>query len=230
MASIKTRLLNIKNEIIKTADNCGRDPNDILLVAVSKKQSCETIQQGIDAGIKTLGENYIKEATHKIEEIGNNFVSWHFIGHLQSNKAKYAVRYFDLIHSVDTVKLAVEIDKYAKKINKIQKILIQINISGENSKSGADEKDAINLARDISQLPNISLQGLMGMPPFYNNPEKARPYFVSLFNIREAINNEHIPNANLKHLSMGMSGDFRTAIEEGSTMVRVGTAIFGERQ
>ena len=230
MTNVKENYLNVKNEIKTIAENCGRNPHDILLVAVSKKHTCEIINKGIAAGIEILGENYIQEATDKIELIGNKTVSWHFIGHLQSNKAKYAVKYFDLIHSVDTIKLAREINKQAKKINKIQNILMQINISGEESKSGADEKDAIILAEQISRLPNINLQGLMGMPPFYNDPEKARPYFSALFNIKEAINNEHIQGVNLLHLSMGMSGDFQTAIEEGSTMVRVGTAIFGPRQ
>ncbi len=229
MPDIKTRFLAVKNEIAEIAEKCGRNPNDIMLVAVSKRHSCELIEAGIDAGIENLGENYVKEAVEKIETIGNESVSWHFIGHLQSNKAKHAVKYFDWIHSVDSLKLAREIDKYACKMNKIQNILMQINISSEETKSGAAEEDAIILAKQIGKLPNISLQGLMGMPPFYDDPERARPYFAKLFNIRKAINEENIEGLNLMHLSMGMSGDFKIAIEEGSTMVRIGTAIFGPR-
>lgn len=230
MSTIETRFLSVENNIKKTAEACGRKPEDIVLVAVSKKHSCKIIKKGIDAGVTTLGENYIQEAVGKIESLGKEPVSWHFIGHLQSNKAKYAVKYFDLIHSVDKLKLAEAIDKQAGRINKIQKILLQINISEEESKSGADAGDAISLAREIGRLPNISLIGLMGMPPFYNDPEKARPYFRAMADIKTAINSEHIPGVAMEHLSMGMSGDYLTAIEEGSTMVRIGTAIFGERQ
>ncbi len=229
MNTIETRFLNILNHIKQTAEGCGRSHKDIVLVAVSKKQSLKIIKKGIEAGIKNLGENYIQEAVDKIERLGKKSVSWHFIGHLQSNKAKYAVKYFDLIHGVDKLKLAREIDKQANKINKIQKILLQINISEEESKSGANAEDAISLAYEIGKLHNLSLQGLMGMPPFYNNPEKARPYFRAMTDIKTAINNEHIPGVAMEHLSMGMSGDFATAIEEGSTMVRIGTAIFGAR-
>ncbi len=229
MPDIKTRFLAVKNEISEIAGKCGRNPDDIMLVAVSKRHNCELIEAGIDAGIENLGENYVKEAVEKIETIGNKPVSWHFIGHLQSNKAKQAVKYFDWIHSVDSVKLAREIDKYAGKINKIQNILIQINISDEKTKSGAAEEDALSLAEQIGKLSNINLQGLMGMPPFYDDPEKARPYFAKLASIRKTINKENTSGLNLTHLSMGMSGDFKIAIEEGSTMVRIGTAIFGPR-
>ncbi len=229
MTDIKARLNNIKNQINEIARCCGRNSGDIMLVAVSKKHSCEIVEAGIKAGIENLGENYIQEAVGKIERIGHSPVLWHFIGHLQSNKAKIAVKYFDYIHSVDTLKLAYELDKYAGKINKTQKILLQINISGEATKSGAAVEDAVSLAEQIGKLPNISLQGLMGMPPFYDDPDKVRPYFTKLFNIRKLINEKNIPGLNLLHLSMGMSGDFKTAIEEGATMVRIGTAIFGAR-
>jgi hypothetical protein len=176
-----------------------------------------------------LGENYVQEARNKFNLLGTYPVSWHFIGHLQTNKAKYAVRLFDLIHSVDTLKLARELDKQAKKVNKFQDILIQINVSKEPSKSGSDMENAANLIKDIVGLENLSVKGLMAMPPFFNNPEKARPYFTALRNLRDQIQ-KTLPGVALDELSMGMTGDFEVAIEEGATFVRIGTAIFGERR
>ena len=229
MDDIKERLKIVKSQIVDAAKRCGRNPGEITLVAVSKKKSVETVLEAIDIGVNILGENYIQEAVEKIDAIGQKSthpVSWHFIGHLQSNKARVAVKYFDLIHTVDSLKLAQEINRQAEKIGKIQNILIQINISKEESKSGAEGEEAIRLAEDISHLKSLSLRGLMGMPPFFDDPEGARPYFRRLAQIRESI----IPKICMEHLSMGMSDDFRVAIEEGATMVRIGTAIFGSRQ
>lgn len=230
MNQIKKNLETIQNEILKTARKIKRDPESIILIGVSKKQSIETILNGIDAGIKTFGENYINEAVEKINIINNDTISWHFIGHLQSNKAKFAVKYFDLIHSVDTAKLAKEINKQAEKINKIQDILIQINISEEESKSGINAGSAFLLAEEISSLENIRVKGIMGMPPFSDDPENARTYFKKLKNIKDNIDKQNIPSVTMEHLSMGMSQDFNVAIEEGSTMVRVGTKLFGPRE
>lgn len=220
----------IKNEITNSADKAGRKPEGITIIGVSKRQSIETIKNGIKAGIKTFGENYIKEAVSKIETIDNDTLSWHFIGHLQSNKAKFAVKYFDLIHSVDTIKLATEINKQAKKINKKQDVLIQINISDEESKSGINADEASLLAKEISLLENIRLKGIMGMPPFSNDPENARKYFIKLKEIKDYIEKQDIPFITMGHLSMGMSQDYKVAIEEGSTMVRIGTKLFGQRK
>ncbi len=224
----KKRLENLKDRINKTALTCGRDPESIHLVAVSKTISANRIREAIKAGVTTLGENYVQEARNKFNVLGTLPVSWHFIGHLQSNKAKYAVRLFDLIHSVDSLKLAYELNKQASKVNKIQDILIQINISKEPSKSGSDIQNAANLIKDIVLLENVSVKGLMAMPPFFNNPEKARPYFTALRDLRDQIQNA-LPEVVLNELSMGMTGDFEVAIEEGATLVRIGTAIFGER-
>lgn len=227
--TIKNRLDDVKQEIYQAAKACKRDPETIKLVAVSKKKSVVSILEAIDAAVEILGENYIQEAVEKIETIGRTPASWHFIGHLQSNKAKFAVRYFDLIHTVDKLKLAKEINRQAKKIGKIQSILMQINISKETSKSGTDEEDAVKLAHEISKLENVSLKGLMGMPPFFGEPERARPFFKALHDIKTQIERQNIPGITMEHLSMGMSGDFKVAIEEGSTLVRIGTAIFGSR-
>ena len=225
----KKRLENVRDRINKAAFKCGRDPESIHLVAVSKTISANRVREAIMAGVTTLGENYVQEARNKFNVLGTFPVSWHFIGHLQSNKAKYAVRLFDLIHSVDTLKLAHELNQQANKVNKIQDILIQINISKEPSKSGSDIQNAANLIKDIVLLENVSVKGLMAMPPFFNNPEKARPYFIALRDLRDQIQ-KVFPGVVLNELSMGMTGDFEIAIEEGATLVRIGTAIFGERR
>ncbi len=226
---IKKRLSNVKERIKKAAIDCGRDPDTIRLVAVSKTMPEDAVREAITAGADILGENYIQEARDKINALSSYPVSWHFIGHLQSNKAKYAVKLFDMIHTVDSLKLAKELNKQAKKINKIQKILIQVNISMESTKSGVHEEDAQKLIKEISLFENISIKGLMTMPPFFNDPEKAGPYFSALRALRDNIRDKAIKNVNMQELSMGMTGDFEVAIKEGATLVRIGTAIFGER-
>lgn len=226
---MRQRLETVKERIYNVASVCGRDPDSVQLVAVSKTMPADVVLEAIQAGVTVLGENYIQETREKFKELSTHPVSWHFIGHLQSNKAKYAVRLFDLIHSVDSVKLARELDKYAKKVDKVQDILIQVNISEEKTKSGTSVGSTVDLVKKISQFPNISIKGLMTMPPYYNDPENARPFFVSLRKLRDAVEAENVPNTSMDHLSMGMTGDFETAIEEGATLVRIGTAIFGER-
>ena len=224
------RLQSVKERIENAARACGRDPETIRLVAVGKTIPTDRVKQAIQAGVTILGENYVQEARAKFNDLATYPVSWHFIGHLQSNKAKYAVRLFDLIHSVDKLKLAREIDKQAKKIDKIQEILIQVNISEEASKSGVDVEDADNLLKDISLLENLSVKGLMTMPPYYNEPEKVRPYFSALRGLRDHLEQQELFNVTLSELSMGMTGDFEVAIQEGTTLVRIGTAIFGKRE
>jgi len=224
------RLQNVKNRIETAARACGRDPETVRLVAVSKTVPTNRVRQAIQAGATILGENYVQEARSKFNDLATYPVSWHFIGHLQSNKAKYAVRLFDLIHSVDTLKLARELDKQSHKINKIQEVLIQVNISEEASKSGVNVKDTYNLLKDISLLENLSVKGLMTMPPYFNAPEKVRPYFAVLRGLRDRLDQQGLLNISLSELSMGMTGDFEVAIQEGATLVRIGTAIFGKRE
>jgi pyridoxal phosphate enzyme (YggS family) len=229
MTSIRDNLTAIREQIDAAAAACNRNPADITLVGVSKKHSIENMRQAIDAGLSDLGENYIQEAVDKIDAIGRAAACWHFIGHLQSNKARFAVRYFDLIHTVDKVKLAKEIDKQAQKINKRQKILLQVNIAEEDTKSGADAGDAVDLALAVTEFEHLELQGLMCMPPYFDDPEAARPYFRHLAQIREKVLHAGVAADAMRHLSMGMSHDFAAAIQEGATLVRVGTAIFGSR-
>jgi len=219
----------VRHRIRVAAEVCGRDPESVRLVAVSKTMSAEKVREAIAAGATLLGENYIQEAREKFDLLSSEPVSWHFIGHLQTNKAKYAVRLADLIHSVDSFKLARELSKQAGKVGKVQPILVQVNIGKEASKSGIAAEDVQKLIADISELDHVSVQGLMVIPPFYNEPEKVRPFFSGLRELRDQIEKAALPNVEMKELSMGMTGDFEVAIEEGATLVRIGTAIFGDR-
>lgn len=214
----------------ESAESCGRDANDIQLVAVSKTRAADKVKIALEAGVTILGENYVQEARDKIGFLRGYPVSWHFIGHLQRNKAKVAVGLFDLIHSVDSLNLANELNRQAGKITKIQEILIQVNTGNEPSKSGVSVSETIQLIQEISRLENLMVKGLMAMAPFFSDPERARPCFSALRQLRDQIMNRHIPNVSMNELSMGMTGDFEVAIEEGATLVRIGTAIFGERK
>ena len=226
---MKDRLEHVQERIRQTTNACGRLETDVRLVAVSKTMPVEIVKKAIEAGMKDFGENYIQEAREKTSSLAQYPVTWHYIGHLQSNKAKYAVRMFDFIHSVDSLKLARELDKCAKKIAKVQAIFIQVNVAKEDSKSGVYVEDILPLLRDISQFENLAIKGLMTMPPYFNAPDKVRPFFAALRELRDQIKNENIANIYMDELSMGMTGDFEAAIQEGATMIRVGTAIFGER-
>ena len=226
---MKDRITQIQNRIARAAESCGRSPDEVKLVAVSKTKPVASVQQALDAGLDLFGENYIQEAREKVNALAASPAQWHFIGHLQSNKAKYAVRLFDLIHSVDSEKLAGELNKQAAKTGKVQPILLQVNIARETSKSGTSREEAVDLVTRISTLESLSLKGLMTMPPFFDNQEKARPYFRLLRELRDHIRDLTIPGIAMDELSMGMTGDFEAAIEEGATLVRIGTAIFGGR-
>lgn len=227
---MKENLERINKRIDDAATGCGRNPETIRLVAVSKTVGADRVREAIDAGAVILGENYIQEAREKFDALIDRHVQWHFIGHLQSNKAKYAVRMFDLIHSVESIKLATALDKEARKNGKVQDILIQVNISREETKSGIPEVGAVELITQISRLDHIRVKGLMTMPPFFDAPEQARPFFRQLARLRDRIAAHSIPGVSMAELSMGMTGDFEVAIEEGATLVRIGTAIFGARQ
>lgn len=213
-------------KIEKATRKVGRDPNEVKLVAVSKTVEASRVREAIEAGVSILGENYVQEAQKKIEELGRP-VSWHFIGHLQSNKAKYAVRLFDMIHSVDSLSLAEELNRRAEQANQVIKVMVEVNLSKEATKFGTDEEMVLNLANRIQNLKHLSLEGLMTMPPYFDSPEMSRPYYIELRKLKERMAREGIL---MKELSMGMSNDFEIAIEEGATYVRVGTAIFGSRK
>lgn len=223
----------ILKKISHAAMRAGRNPEDIKLVAVTKTINEEIIKEAADIGLRIFGENRVQEAQHKIQLLQTFFlmshynVQWHLIGHLQKNKAKYAVRLFDLIHTLDSIELALEINKQAEKTGKIQKVLIQVKLSDEETKHGVTEGGLEVLIDCVKSLKYVELSGLMTMPPFSEYPEDSRPYFRRLREIRDDIQKRKLY---LPELSMGMSNDYEVAIEEGATLVRIGTAIFGERQ
>ena len=227
---MKERIKRVLERIAAAAKRAGRDPADVALVAVTKTHSAEAVREAAEAGLSVFGENYVQEARDKIEALADLDLSWHFIGHLQSNKAKYAVDLFDLIHSVDSLKLAKEIDKQAEKRGKIQNVLVQVNLGNEPTKSGTGQDEAADLCRETARLKHVKIRGLMTMPPFFDEPEKARPYFAALSRLRDRIAALSIEGVFMEGLSMGMTGDFEAAVEEGATWVRIGTALFGERQ
>lgn len=222
-------LLKAVNErIIKVCQKTRRSPDEITIVGVTKGIDIRRIQEGIKAGLKILGENYVQEAGRKIAEIIQD-VSWHFIGSLQRNKANIAVKLFDLIQSVDSLSLAEKINHAAGNLQKIQDILIEVNLEEEVSKSGISNRGLEALLGEIKCFKNVRVLGLMAIPPWHEDPEKNRKNFSALRQIKERIDKIGFSNWQGNYLSMGMSDDFEIAIEEGSNMVRIGRAIFGER-
>ena len=226
--SVAGNLKQIEERIRTAAQRVGRNPDSVRLVAVSKTQPAEAVKAALEAGQQLFGENYVQEFLEKAQQLPAS-VEWHFIGSLQSNKVKYLAGLTTLIHSVDRLSLAREIDRQWEKIGKPCDILLQVNISGEETKSGTTSEDLLQLAREASLLPHLRVRGLMTMPPFFDEPERVRPYFRELKRLAEVLASEQIPGITMEELSMGMSGDFEVAIEEGATLVRVGSAIFGER-
>lgn len=226
--SISRNLANIQLRIRAAAEAAGRDPASVRLVAVSKTRPAGDIVEAFQAGQTIFGENYVQELTAKLDQLQEP-IQWHVIGHLQSNKVKYIAGRVALIHSVDRLSLAEEISRQWGKLGLVCPVLIQVNISGEATKSGTTEEGALQLVRECARLPNLRIRGLMTMPPFFDDPEAARPYFAGLRRLSAAIKSAGIAGVEMSELSMGMSGDFEAAIQEGATLVRVGTAIFGER-
>jgi len=228
VSEISENLARVREGIETAALRCGRDLLKVRLVAVIKTVEAERVRQAISAGVKILGENYVQEAQKKIEILGHN-VAWHFIGHLQTNKAKAAVHLFDLIHSVDSLNLAKELNKQAQQQGKVLPVLLQVNLSGETTKFGAREKEIFQVIEELSAMEGLLVKGLMTMPPYFEDPEASRPYYVELRKLGEWLAQQKLSRISIEELSMGMSNDFEVAIEEGATLVRVGTAIFGAR-
>ncbi|MCJ8500494.1 YggS family pyridoxal phosphate-dependent enzyme [Desulfatitalea alkaliphila] len=228
-STIADRLHEVQARMAMIARRCGRRPEEIQLVAVGKTHRAEAIEAAMAAGATIIGENYVQEARDKFAALSHRPAAWHFIGHLQTNKAKYAVRLFELIHTVDSLKLAEELNRQAGKAGKIQRVLIQVNTGGEKSKSGVTAEQAPALARELSGLEHLKVEGLMAIPPYFNDPEASRPHFAALRELRDRIAALAIPGIEMQALSMGMTGDFEAAIEEGATLVRIGSAIFGAR-
>lgn len=204
-------------------------PEGVSLVGAGKTRTPQEILEAVEAGLEIIGENYVQEAERAFQVVGGK-VKWHMIGHLQSNKAKNAVRVFDLIETVDSIKLARAIDRACGNIDKVMPILMEINSGEESQKAGVMPEDAISLVRDMSELNNIKLMGLMTMGPFAGDPEDSRPYFQKTKKLFEEIKEMGLPGVEMKYLSMGMSNSYKVALEEGANVVRIGTRLFGERE
>ena len=226
---IAERLAAVREGIAEAARKTGRRAEEITLVAVSKTKPAADIAAAVKAGQLEFGENYAQELREKMEQVADPRVRWHFIGHLQSNKVKHLVGAAALIHSVDTVKLLDEINKRAADRNLVQEVLIEVNLGGEGSKSGVEEAGASSLIGAGIERPNLKVVGLMTMPPYFPDGELSRPYYRRLRELRDREQERFGERADLRELSMGLSHDFRVAVEEGATLVRVGTAIFGAR-
>ncbi|MDO5146275.1 MAG: YggS family pyridoxal phosphate-dependent enzyme [Eubacteriales bacterium] len=225
---LKENLFNVKQKIEKACERAGRDPSEVTLVAVSKMKPLEDIEALLEEGQMEYGENYVQELCGKYEDVSRP-VHWHMIGHLQRNKVKYIVDKVSLIHSVDSVHLAKQIEKEAAKKNLVAEVLIQVNVAGEESKFGLEGSQVEEMIREIALLPHVHVRGLMTSAPFVDNPEENRCYFRKLHQLFIDIREKNIDNVTMDTLSMGMTNDYEVAIEEGSTMVRVGTGIFGRR-
>ncbi len=225
---IADNLARVQEKVAKAAIRSGRTPDSVKLVGVTKMVDLDRIKEAVSAGLQILGENYVQEARKKIDQSGDK-VSWHFIGRLQKNKAKHAVKLFDVIETVDSIKLADELNRRAQPLERVIPVLIQLNLAAEQTKGGLKPPECLPLIRQIAGLDHLRVRGLMTMPPFFNNPDRARPYFKQLRELSQEIAAAGVKGVEMAELSMGMSGDFEVAIEEGATLVRVGTAIFGER-
>lgn len=224
------RLEEVRKRIRVSADKSGRKPEEIRLIAVSKTHPAEVLERAIRAGVTDLGENRVQEADEKIAELGRHSARWHLIGHLQSNKAKQAVTLFDLVHSLDSPALARRLNRLSGEEGRESlPVLIQVDLGGEETKSGIREDELEGLVETVNACERLSLKGFMTLPPFFEDAEGARPFFRRLRELRDLYKERGAFGQEQGELSMGMSHDFEVAIEEGATMVRVGTAIFGER-
>ena len=228
MIDIAANCRKVLDRISEAAAKCGRDPRGIKLLAASKTQSAPRIREAVDAGIRLFGENYVQEAKVKRDVIQAP-VQWHMIGHLQRNKVKAALEIFDLVESLGSVELARELHKEGKKSGKTVRAFVEVNLGGEESKSGIAKGEVASLLREVGKLSHLKVEGLMVIPPFRENPEAARPYFRALRELQADLMAFNLPNVNLRDLSMGMTHDYPVAVEEGATLVRIGTAIFGPR-
>ena len=228
---LRERLARVRAQIEAAALKCGRSPAEITLVAISKTHPASLVRAAIDLGATDVGENRVQEAEQKINEVGRNATRWHLVGHLQANKARRAVQLFDVIHSVDSLELARRLDRLCGEERRENlPVLIQVDLGHEETKTGIDERELPALVDSLKELERLALIGLMTLPPFFDDPEQARPFFRRLRELRDELGARGAFGDRKGELSMGMTHDFAVAIEEGATMIRVGTAIFGERE
>jgi pyridoxal phosphate enzyme (YggS family) len=228
-AALRARLADVRDRIARAAGRAGRDPSSVRLVAISKTFTADHIRAAADCGQVDFGENKVQEALPKMERTGDLSLRWHLVGHLQSNKARKAASVFDVVHSVDSAALAARLDEAAGASTRRLDWLIQVDLAGEATKHGASAADVVPICEHAANLASARLAGLMILPPAVDNPVQARPYFRALRELRDELAGRGADQRMLGQLSMGMSHDFEVAVEEGATMVRVGTAIFGSR-
>lgn len=228
MSVLKENYERVLENVKKACEKVNRDPSEVTLISVSKTKPVEMLEEIYNAGSRDFGENKVQEMCDKMEKLPED-IKWHMIGHLQTNKVKYIVGKCQLIHSVDSLKLAEEIEKQATKVDVKVPILVEVNIANEETKFGITKEEAISLVKSISLLPHVQIKGLMTIAPYVDDPEENRAYFHQICQLSVDIKKQNIDNVCMDILSMGMTGDYMVAIEEGSTMVRVGTGIFGER-
>ncbi len=227
MSYIKENIDSVTGRIKTAAESCGREAGSVRLIAVTKTYGVDVINEAIDCGVTDIGENRVQEIMEKYSSVKP--VRWHLIGHLQKNKVKYIIDKVELIHSVDSFELAKEIDRHAKKIDKAQRILLEVNVSGEESKFGIRPEECLELCGKISELENVKIEGLMTIAPFVDDENILENVFAGLKNLAADIEQKRIPGVDMQELSMGMTNDFPLAVQKGATMVRVGTGIFGKR-
>lgn len=226
---ISENIAHIRHRMAEACGRAGRDPGEVTLIGVSKTFPARHIQEAVHAGLQDIGENYVQELVGKRSELGDEAIRWHFIGHLQSNKAKLITGWIHLIHSLDSPGLAAELDKLARKDGRVQDVLVEVNTTGEETKFGIPPGGVIDFMRSLAGFRNIRIAGLMTIGPFLPDPEGSRPMFRQLRELKVKAALLDQPNVDMRHLSMGMTGDFEVAIEEGATLVRIGTALFGSR-
>jgi len=228
MHDVAIQVEKIRTQLAAACQRCGREAGSVRLVAVSKKKPAQMIEQAHAAGQELFGESYVQEFVDKVEAVTSP-VCWHFIGALQSNKVKYLRGKVAMIHSLDRLSLAREIDRQWGKLGAPIEVLVQVNLAAEESKSGVGEAELPLLLEELARLPHLQVVGLMTLPPYCSDPEEVRPYFRRLKDLAAEIDAKSLPGIEMRELSMGMSHDFEVAIEEGATLIRVGSAIFGER-
>lgn len=229
MSRITDNIDHVEKKIAEACERAGRPRESVQLIAVSKTKPVPDLMEALNYGHNVFGENKVQEIRDKVEAMGTEGIHWHMIGHLQANKVKYLIGVVDLIHSVDNDKLAAEIEKQAAKHDVVMDVLCEVNMAGEETKFGLKPEETMDFIKRISELPHLKVRGLMTIAPYTEDPESNRVYFKGLKELKDRINAEHIPGVDMDTLSMGMTGDYEVAIEEGATLVRVGTGIFGER-
>lgn len=229
MSRITDNIDHVEKRIAEACERAGRPRESVQLIAVSKTKPVPDLMEALNYGHNVFGENKVQEIRDKVEAMGTEGIHWHMIGHLQANKVKYLIGVVDLIHSVDNDKLAAEIEKQAAKHDVVMDVLCEVNMAGEETKFGLKPEETMDFVKRISELPHLKIRGLMTIAPYTEDPESNRVYFKGLRELKDRINAEHIPGVDMDTLSMGMTGDYEVAIEEGATLVRVGTGIFGER-